>query len=34
MPSFKKDLAPEEAEQIVREIVRKAEKGKVIQPEK
>jgi len=34
MPAFKKDLTPEDAERMVREVVRKAEKGKVIQPEK
>jgi len=34
MPAFKKQLTPEDAKRLVVEIVRKAEKGKAIEPEK
>jgi mono/diheme cytochrome c family protein len=33
MPRFKNDLTSQEAEEIVKEVVRKAEKGKVIAPD-
>ena len=34
MPAYKKDLTPEEALRMAKEIVRKAQKGKAIEPEK
>lgn len=33
MPAYKKDLTPEEALRMVKEIVRKVQKGKVIEPD-
>jgi mono/diheme cytochrome c family protein len=33
MPAFKKDMTPEDAKRMVATVLRKCEKGKIIQPE-